>query len=168
MREETSGSIPQFSADGARPREMPRESLDPMPEQRAPAGPDLAAADVGPNQATGPEPVPQPVPETGHETGPGTGPANGDAGAMLFGGVEVERFRGQWRELQADFVDDPMKAVQGADRLVEEVMRTLSETFAAHKHDLEGQWQHGGTGETEDLRVAMRSYRSFLDQLLDA
>jgi hypothetical protein len=48
------------------------------------------------------------------------------------------------------------------------VLRSLSETFAAHKHELENQWQGGGTGETEELRVAMRRYRSFLDQLLHA
>jgi hypothetical protein len=92
----------------------------------------------------------------------------GDAGAVLFGGADAARFREQWRELQAEFVDDPTKAVQGADRLVDDVLRVLAETFAAHKHELEGQWQGGGTGETEELRVAMRRYRSFLDQLLNA
>jgi hypothetical protein len=91
-----------------------------------------------------------------------------DIGAVLFGGDDVERFRGRWRDLQADFVDDPTQAVQGADELVGEVMRTLNEIFAEHKHELEGQWQGGGSGETEELRVAMRRYRSFFDQLLDA
>ena len=60
-----------------------------------------------------------------------------DAGAVLFGDADVDRFRGQWRELQAEFVDDPMTAVQSADRLVGDVLRSLSETFAAHKHELE-------------------------------
>ena len=91
-----------------------------------------------------------------------------DTGAVLFGGDDVERFRGRWRELQADFVDDPTQAVQGADELVGEVMRTLTEIFNQHKQELEGQWQGGGSGETEELRVAMRRYRSFLDQLLNA
>ncbi len=122
-----------------------------------------------PPDAAGP-----PAGDVGTEPGPagaGTGPAPadaGDTGAELFGGDDVERFRGRWRELQADFVDDPMRAVRGADQLVDEVMRTLSEIFAAHKHELEGQWQGGGTGETEELRVALRRYRSFFDQLLNA
>lgn len=92
-------------------------------------------------------------------------PSTEDSGAVLFGGAEADRFRGQWRDLQAGFVDDPASAVQGADRLVDEVMRALTEVFDAHKHQLETQWQ---TGETEELRVAMRRYRSFFDQLLNA
>jgi hypothetical protein len=130
------------------------------------------------------EPSTDPIPPYVEDAGPGPvrGPADagnnagnagdardsGDAGAVLFGGADSERFRAQWRELQAEFVDDPMTAVKGADELVGEVLRALSETFAAHKHELEAQWQGGGAGETEELRVAMRRYRSFLDQLLHA
>jgi hypothetical protein len=118
------------------------------------------------------DPIPPPVEDAGHApvraANTGDVKDSGDAGAVLFGGAGSERFREQWRELQAEFVDDPMTAVQGADRLVGDVLRTLSETFAAHKHELEAQWQGGGTGETEELRVAMRRYRSFLDQLLHA
>lgn len=89
-----------------------------------------------------------------------------DDAEVLFGADDAEKFRLRWRELQADFVDDPKHAVEGADDLVAEVMRTLSETFAEHKRDLEGQWRDGG--ETEDLRVALRRYRSFFEQLLNA
>ncbi|HEV7650938.1 MAG TPA: hypothetical protein VGP26_22560 [Actinophytocola sp.] len=92
-------------------------------------------------------------------------PSDEDSGAVLFGGVEVERFRGQWRDLQAGFVDNPAEAVQSADRLVDEVLQALTEVFNAHKQELETQWQGG---ETEELRVAMRRYRSFFDQLLNA
>jgi hypothetical protein len=88
-----------------------------------------------------------------------------DSGAVLFGGAEVERFRGQWRDLQAGFVDNPQEAVQGADHLVDEVLAALTEVFNAHKQQLENQWQGG---ETEELRVALRRYRSFFDQLLNA
>jgi len=88
-----------------------------------------------------------------------------DSGEVLFGGPDVERFRGQWRDLQAGFVDNPTEAVRGADQLVDEVLRTLTEVFAAHKQELETQWQGG---ETEELRVALRRHRSFFDQLLNA
>lgn len=152
----------------------------PMENVRTPAEPapvDTGQVDTGPVDRT-PEPVDGPVDRAPEPMG---GPVDGtvdgtvegarepgDAGAVLFGGAGAERFREQWRELQAEFVDDPMTAVQGADRLVDEVLRALSESFAAHKHELESQWQGGGTGETEELRQAMRRYRSFLDQLLDA
>jgi hypothetical protein len=93
--------------------------------------------------------------------------ADEDAGTILFGDDVVTRFRGRWRELQSDFVDDPKQAVRGADELVDEVMRTLSETLAQHKRTLEGQWQ-SGPGDTEELRLALRKYRSFFDQLLNS
>ena len=94
-------------------------------------------------------------------------PTNGDEAPLeLFGEDEVERFRVEWREIQARFVDDPREAVQGADQLVAEVMRSLATTFNEHKHELEGQWQHGSDAETEDLRQALRHYRTFFNQLL--
>lgn len=104
----------------------------------------------------------------GAPAAPGSDRADEDTGAVLFGGGEVERFRLRWRELQADFVDDPQKAVEGADRLVEEVMGALTDIFAAHKRELEGQWRGDDHGHTEELRVALRRYRSFFDQLLNA
>lgn len=114
-----------------------------------------------PDRAGGPEVDGEPRADR-----PATGTAGQetDSGAVLFGDEDVERFRTRWRELQADFVDDPQQAVRGADGLVGEVMSALNEIFARHKSELEGQWQGGG--ETEQLRVALRRYRSFLDQLL--
>jgi len=91
-----------------------------------------------------------------------------DAPLELFGADDVNRFRDEWREIQVKFVDDPQEAVRGADHLVSEVMDSLTDTFNHHKHDLEEQWQHGEQAETEDLRQALRRYRSFFDQLLNA
>ena len=94
--------------------------------------------------------------------------ANDDeAGAApLFTGEEVDRFRGEWRGLQSDFVDSPRDAVQHADQLVAQVMQSLATTFADHKKSLEGQWSKGEQVETEELRVALRQYRAFFDKLL--
>lgn len=87
--------------------------------------------------------------------------------AQLFNPAAVERFRVQWQEIQARFIDDPRQAVQGADQLVASVMRSLASTFSDHKHQLESQWQQDSP-ETEDLRIALRRYRSFFNQLLNA
>ena len=107
------------------------------------------------------------VPEDQPQSPPATG--NGDEGSIeLFDQDEIERFRVEWREIQARFVDDPREAVQGADHLVAEVMQSLATTFNEHKHELEGQWQHGSDAETEDLRQALRHYRTFFNQLLPA
>lgn len=82
---------------------------------------------------------------------------------VVFADGDATRFRNRWRELQADFVDDPTQAVRGADELVDEVMRELAE----RKHVLEERWRDG-VDDTEELRVAMREYRSFFNQLLNA
>jgi hypothetical protein len=86
--------------------------------------------------------------------------------AALIEGSDSTRFRDRWHDVQAAFVDDPRRAVSDADQLVAELMQTLAATFAERRHALEGQWQKGHDAETEDLRLAMRSYRSFFDQLL--
>ncbi len=78
----------------------------------------------------------------------------------LFAGDFAERLRARWRELQADFVDDPQRAVREADEVVDEVMRTIAE----HRQRLVGEWQ--GHTDTEHLRLALREYRSFFDRLL--
>jgi hypothetical protein len=89
-----------------------------------------------------------------------------EEGAPLFATAEVEQFRTQWKELQATFVDSPQDAVRDADELVAEIMQNLAATFAEHKRTLEGQWSRGDEVQTEDLRLALRQYRSFFNQLL--
>jgi hypothetical protein len=78
---------------------------------------------------------------------------------------KVTGFRDRWQGVQTGFVDDPQRAVREADELVAAVISALATTFAEHKSELEGQWQQGEPA-TEDLRVALRRYRSFFDQLL--
>jgi len=85
----------------------------------------------------------------------------------LLASQDVERFRVQWKDIQTRFVDDPREAVHDADQLVAEVMRSLATMFTDHKHDLEGRWQEGNGVDTEQLRQALRHYRSFFDHLLE-
>jgi len=89
-----------------------------------------------------------------------------DEAAPLFATGEVEGFRSQWKEIQSTFVDSPQDAVREADELVAEIMQNLAKTFAEHKHTLEEQWSRGDEVQTEDLRLALRQYRSFFNQLL--
>ena len=89
-------------------------------------------------------------------------PANG-AGLTdepMFADDVADRLRTRWRELQADFVDDPERAVRAADDVVDEMMRTITE----RRQRLTGEWQ--GHTDTEELRLALRGYRSFFDTLL--
>ncbi|WP_051771861.1 hypothetical protein [Saccharothrix sp. NRRL B-16314] len=86
--------------------------------------------------------------------------------APLFTTDDAADYQAEWRALQADFVDDPREAVQRADELVAQVMQTLATTFNEHKQALEEQWQRGDEAQTEELRQALKRYRSFFDRLL--
>ena len=94
-----------------------------------------------------------------------TGEDEASSGA-LFAGNEADEFRSRWNGIQAAFVDDPRESVHEADALVAEVMKQLAATFAAERSGLESQWSRGDDVSTEDLRQALRRYRSFFDRLL--
>ncbi|HUY99723.1 MAG TPA: hypothetical protein VMU89_05195 [Thermomicrobiaceae bacterium] len=101
----------------------------------------------------------------------GPGPAagadgEGDEREPLFASDEAEGFRGRWGDVQTGFVDSPRQAVEEADRLVAAVMQRLAQVFADERSELENQWEHGEDVSTEDLRQALRRYRSFFDRLL--
>ncbi len=99
----------------------------------------------------------EPEPERGGE----------DEAQTLFADTDIDRFRESWQGIQTAFVDDPRRAVKEADELVAVVIQNLATTFADHKKDLESAWSQGEPA-TEDLRIALRRYRSFFNQLLSA
>jgi hypothetical protein len=84
----------------------------------------------------------------------------------MFAGAEAAGYRTQWDAIQTGFVDEPRRAVQEADALVALVMKRLSEVFTDERGSLERQWGEGDEISTEDLRVALRRYRSFFERLL--
>ena len=84
----------------------------------------------------------------------------------MFAGAEAAGYRTQWDAIQTGFVDEPRRAVQEADALVALVMNRLSEVFTNERTSLERQWGEGDEISTEDLRVALRRYRSFFERLL--
>jgi hypothetical protein len=86
--------------------------------------------------------------------------------APLFSSQEATDFRERWNALQVGFVDEPRQAVQDADSLVAGAMKRLAEIFAEERARLDQQWDRGGDVSTEDLRVALRRYRSFFGRLL--
>ncbi|TCO40928.1 hypothetical protein EV646_11619 [Kribbella antiqua] len=74
-------------------------------------------------------------------------------------------FKTRWEVIQGSFVDDPRNAVTEADKLVDDVLKRLSESFEHQHQDLEKQWSDGEP-ETEDLRTALQKYRAFFQRLL--
>ena len=86
--------------------------------------------------------------------------------APLFDEREGTDLRGRWQEVQGKFVDDPRASVEQADQLVASSIKRLAEVFANERSNLEATWSRGGEVSTEDLRQALRRYRSFFDRLL--
>ena len=84
----------------------------------------------------------------------------------LFPDDELHGFRARWDEVQTSFVDEPRQAVEQADSLVANVVKRIAEQFSAERTQLEKQWDSGDSVSTEDLRQALKRYRSFFDRLL--
>jgi hypothetical protein len=89
-----------------------------------------------------------------------------DQPGQLFPAGELNDLRAKWDKAQIGFVDEPRTAVKQADELVATVVTRISEQFAAARTELEHQWDRGDDVSTEDLRQALRRYRSFFDRLL--
>lgn len=98
--------------------------------------------------------------------GAATAPAMDEQAAPLFSLEEAKDFRARWDAIQVSFVDDPRSVVQRADSLVAVTMKRLAEMFATERARLEGQWDRGDNVSTEELRLALRRYRSFFGRLL--
>jgi hypothetical protein len=98
--------------------------------------------------------------------GPATARAAEEEKVALFAPNEANDLRARWDSIQVGFVDEPRKAVQEADVLVSDTIKRLSEVFGTERHTLEQQWDRNENVSTEDLRVALRRYRSFFGRLL--
>lgn len=97
-----------------------------------------------------------PLAEHAHHEGP----------IELFDDTARGELRSRWESIQAGFVDEPRRSVEEADRLVTEATERLAEGFARVRDDLEDEWRRGEDVSTEDLRLALRRYRSFFDRLV--
>ena len=101
-------------------------------------------------------------------TGQGQRPETDDRPSALLPTAEGGDLRRRWDTIQTGFVDEPRRAVEDADGLVAQTMKRVAEVFAQERASLEKQWSEGEDVSTEDLRVAMKRYRSFFDRLLAA
>ena len=86
--------------------------------------------------------------------------------APLFEDEEAKKFRSRWLAIQSKFVDDPGGSVKQADDLVSDVIKSVTMNFSNRRVALEKQWNAEEKTSTEDLRMAIKRYRSFFDRLL--
>ena len=79
---------------------------------------------------------------------------------------EVDDWQSRWESIQIGFVDEPSSSVKQADELVTEVMKQIDRRFSEKHTTLLRQW---GSQEatTEDQRLALQSYRSFFNWLIN-
>jgi hypothetical protein len=100
------------------------------------------------------------------KTANGNERARTDGPVSLFSEDEARDFRKRWEQVQTEFVDEPRGSVEKADQLVASTIKRLAEVFADERARLEREWAKGDNVSTEDLRQALRKYRSFFDRLL--
>lgn len=101
-----------------------------------------------------------PTPETSNGTG------LRDRGSLVSR-EEATEYRTRWEGIQAGFIDDPRRAVEQADNLVDRVLNKLMERLTEERDELARGWDTGGDPvSTEDLRVTLQGYRGLLDQLM--
>ena len=136
-------------------------------EQHAAEEPELSTADLAgvKTPATSETPEQRREEQTASKN-PGTSSLADNDTTPLFAENEATGLRGKWDGIQAGFVDEPRRAVEEADNLVAAVMTRLAEIFASERKELETQWDRGDDVTTEDLRLALRRYRSFFSRLL--
>lgn len=100
----------------------------------------------------------------------GAGSRNGataaeDTPERLIDRGRAEEYQARWKDIKGDFVDEPRRAVRGANELVGEVLDQLEELFRNQRTDIEKGLDSNDT-TTEDLRLALGKYRSFFERLL--
>jgi hypothetical protein len=101
------------------------------------------------------------LPEVAPERTRAAPPTRQESLAPLFPEALAGEFRARWNIVQQGFVDDPKNAVRQGDELVAQVIKSLAETFSTQRAAVEGE-----KDSTEELRLALRSYRSFFERLL--
>lgn len=88
-----------------------------------------------------------------------------DPGPVLAPEASLD-FRERWHGIQAEFIDDPRRAVEDADRLVADVAHAFTTGVEKRRQGLTSGWQDNEHSETEELRLTMRQYRALVEHIL--
>jgi hypothetical protein len=86
------------------------------------------------------------------------------AGAAFVTGADG--YRASWVRIQSGFVDDPRGSVTEAAALITQITSTLVSAVQERERTLRGAWDGSGDADTENLRNALRDYRSFFERLI--
>ena len=143
----------------------PRDDPDPAAED---AVAEEAAAEDADAEAESADVPPAPVAEPSADTTPAdtagvaATPVAADADALL-GSLDAGDIRNRFLDIQAGFIDEPRQAVEEAGRFVDDLLRQVADALQQQRGQLAGATEEAST---EDLRLALRAYRQFVDRLL--
>ena len=138
--------------DATRPADAEATAITPTPVPAAKPPADTPA----------PEGLPEPEASAG---APATtdAPATAGTSASLVGSLDADGIRNRFLDIQAGFVDEPRQAVEEAGRFVDDLLQQLADALREQRAQLAGATDEGST---EDLRLALRAYRQFVDRIL--
>jgi hypothetical protein len=110
-----------------------------------------------------PQEAPQPTAETPAAAPAAATPAAADTPDSLLGSLDAAEVRSRFLDIQAGFIDEPRQAVEEAGRFVDDLVRQVADALHRQRGQLAGATDDAST---EDLRLALRAYRQFVDRLL--
>ena len=140
--------------DATRPADDEATAITPTPVPAAEPPADTPA----------PEGLPEPEPEaTAGAPAATDAPATAGTSASLVGSLDADGIRNRFLDIQAGFVDEPRQAVEEAGRFVDELLQQVADALREQRAQLAGATDEGST---EDLRLALRGYRQFVDRIL--
>ena len=162
---------PDAAPDGPRGETIvtePGEARE-EPDATRPADDEATAITPTPVPAAEPPadtPAPEGLPEPGATAGAPAAtdaPATAGTSASLVGSLDADGIRNRFLDIQAGFVDEPRQAVEEAGRFVDELLQQVADALREQRAQLAGATDEGST---EDLRLALRAYRQFVDRIL--
>ena len=159
------------------PRDTQLDDPDPAPPAEDASAEEASAEDASIEDATAEEASadaepadvpPAPVAEPSAGTTPADiapaaeTPVAASADALL-GSLDAGDIRNRFLDIQAGFIDEPRQAVEEAGRFVDDLLRQVADALQQQRGQLAGATDEAST---EDLRLALRAYRQFVDRLL--
>jgi hypothetical protein len=145
--------------DGPRGETTVTEPGEPRQEPAGAEATEITPTPVPAAEAPDDAPAPPGLPEPAAAAPAAAGPP-----ASLLGSLDAADIRNRFLDIQAGFVDEPRQAVEEAGRFVDDLVRQVAEALQQQRGQLTSATAEDSS--TEDLRLALRAYRQFVDRLL--
>lgn len=105
----------------------------------------------------------EPLDLPGRREGPGVTPADtASRSDEMEMWPDMRRYKGRMAEIHSMFIDDPRKAVQEAERLIDEMVDYVAKSM----HEQVRRWHKDveGNADTEKLRLMMREFSQMMER----